>query len=103
MLLLLYKAMLTPPRPRLHDRAQILTIASGGIDSVDKAAELSDEGYDAIVMGRSLVAGGGGGGREGSGASGPELIRGIADRVGVPRSMLGWGLSAEDLDIDARR
>ncbi|CAN0191988.1 unnamed protein product [Ectocarpus sp. 4 AP-2014] len=72
---------------------QVLTIASGGIDSVEQAGRLTDEGYDAVVLGRSLV----------SGASGPELIRGIVDRVGVPRSMLGWGVKAEDLDFDRRK
>eukprot|EP00904_Undaria_pinnatifida_P007686 jgi/Undpi1/4047/HiC_scaffold_16.g07414.m1 len=77
---------------------QILTIAAGGIDSVEKAAALSDEGYDAVVLGRSLVAGG-----EGGGESGPELIRGISSRVGVPRNMLGWGLSPGDLDMDPKR
>lgn len=79
-------------------RLQILTIASGGIDSMEKAGALSDEGYDAVVLGRSLVAGGGK-----AGASGPELIKGIVTRRGVPRSMLGWGVKAEDVDIDARR
>lgn len=71
---------------------QVLTIASGGIDSVEQAGRLTDEGYDAIVLGRSLVA-----------ASGPGLIRGIVDRVGVPRSMLGWGVKAEDLVYDDRK
>ncbi|CAM9800510.1 unnamed protein product [Ectocarpus sp. 13 AM-2016] len=73
--------------------SRVLTIASGGIDSVEQAGRLTDEGYDAVVLGRSLV----------SGASGPELIRGIVDRVGVPRSMLGWGVKAEDLDYDRRK
>ncbi|CAN0008672.1 unnamed protein product, partial [Laminaria digitata] len=82
---------------------QILTIASGGIDSVEKAAALSDEGYDAVVLGRSLVAGGGGGDGGVGGESGPELIRGISSRVGVPRNMLGWGLNAEDLDMERKR
>lgn len=60
---------------------------------MEQAGRLTDEGYDAVVLGRSLV----------SGASGPELIRGIVDRVGVPRSMLGWGVKAEDLDYDRRK
>lgn len=68
---------------------------------MEKAAALSDEGYDAVVLGRSLVAGGGGDG--GGGESGPELIRGISSRVGVPRNMLGWGLNAEDLDMEPKR
>ncbi|CAM9666966.1 unnamed protein product [Ascophyllum nodosum] len=76
---------------------QILTIASGGISSMEQAAELSDEGYDAVVLGRSLVAGGG------RSPSGPELISGIVNRVGVPRNMLGWGLTAEDVAMDPRR
>lgn len=63
-----------------------------------EAGRLSDEGYDAIVLGRSLVTGGGGAGVLGSEPSGPELIRGISSRVGVPRSALGWGVSAEDFD-----
>eukprot|EP00752_Nemacystus_decipiens_P014650 g13047.t1 len=77
---------------------QVLTIASGGISNLEQAGRLTDEGYDALVLGRSLVAGGGGGA-----ASGPELIRGIVDRVGVPRSMLGWGVKAEDLDYEVRK
>eukprot|EP00903_Cladosiphon_okamuranus_P011971 g11243.t1 len=77
---------------------QVLTIASGGIDSLEQAGRLTDEGYDAVVLGRSLVAGGRGGG-----VSGPELIRGIVDRVGVPRSMLGWGVQAEDLEYEKRK
>lgn len=74
----------------------MLTIAAGGITTKAQAAELSDEGYDAIVLGRSLVAGGGG---ATGGDSGPELIRGISGRLGVPRSMLGWGIRPEDLDV----
>eukprot|EP00752_Nemacystus_decipiens_P017202 g15411.t1 len=91
----------TPSRPmalRNMIPDQVLTIASGGISSLEQAGRLTDEGYDALVLGRSLVAGGGGGA-----ASGPELIRGIVDRVGVPRSMLGWGVKAEDLDYDDRK
>lgn len=64
---------------------------------MEQAGRLTDEGYDAVVLGRSLVA------RGGSEASGPELISGIVDRVGVPRSMLGWGVKAEDLDYDRER
>ena len=64
---------------------------------MEQAAELSDEGYDAVVLGRSLVAGGG------RSPSGPELISGIVNRVGVPRNMLGWGLTAEDVAMDPRR
>lgn len=71
-------------------------MASGGIDTTEQAYALSDEGYDAVVLGRGLVAGGGGAKR--GGETGPELIRGIIDRVGVPRDMLGWGVKAEDLD-----
>lgn len=41
----------------------------------------------------------GGGGATG-GDSGPELIRGISERVGVPRSMLGWGIKPEHMEID---
>ncbi|CAN0085667.1 unnamed protein product, partial [Ectocarpus sp. 8 AP-2014] len=33
---------------------QVLTIASGGIDSGEQAGRLTDEGYDAVVLGRSL-------------------------------------------------
>lgn len=76
-----------------------MTIACGGIDSLEQAGKLTDEGYDAVVLGRSLVAGGGRGAGGGK-ASGPDLIRGIVDRVGVPRNMLGWGVNAEDLDYD---
>lgn len=28
---------------------------------------------------------------------------GIVDRVGVPRSMLDWGVQAEDLDYEERK
>lgn len=74
-------------------------MASGGIDTTEQAYALSDEGYDAVVLGRGLVAGGGGAKRGGGGGeTGPELIRGIVGRVGVPRDMLGWGVKAEDLD-----
>lgn len=88
----------SPPPPLLF-LPQILTIACGGIDTLEQAGKLTDEGYDAVVLGRSLVAAGGGG-RGAGGASGPELIRGIVERVGVPRNMIGWGVSAEDLDYD---
>lgn len=99
-------AILTATRSPLHPLRryfpsldlQVLTIASGGISSLEQAGKLTDEGYDAVVLGRSLVAGGGGGS-----ASGPELIRGIVDRVGVPRNMLGWGVQAEDLNYEDRK
>lgn len=63
-----------------------------------EAGRLADQGYDAVVLGRGLVAGGGGAAVRSGELSGPELIRGIANRVGVPRSALGWGLSAEEFD-----
>ncbi|CAM9560897.1 unnamed protein product [Scytosiphon promiscuus] len=96
----LYPKQAMAVRHLIPDQAScacILTIASGGIASVEQAGRLTDEGYDAVVLGRSLVA------RGGAEASGPELIRGIVDRVGVPRSMLGWGVKAEDLDYDRKR
>lgn len=91
-----------PPTTTTHRRfpSQILTIAAGGITTREQAAELSDEGYDAVVLGRSLVAGGGG---ANGGDSGPELIRGVSGRVGVPRSMLGWGIKAEELHMKDSR
>lgn len=64
---------------------------------MEQAAALSDDGYDAVVLGRSLIAGRGGS------ISGPELIHGITNRIGVPRNMLGWGLKAEDVNMDPRQ
>ncbi|CAN0031417.1 unnamed protein product [Discosporangium mesarthrocarpum] len=71
---------------------EILTIAAGGIDSAGKAAMVSDEGYDGVVLGRALAAAerAGGGGMEG-------LVGAVAGRVGLPRNFLGMGASKEDL------
>ncbi|CAM9732315.1 unnamed protein product [Choristocarpus tenellus] len=66
----------------------MLSIVAGGVDTVDKAAVLSDEGFDAVVLGRALAPGRGM----------ENLIEGVVNRVGVPRNMLGMGIRAEELD-----
>lgn len=68
---------------------EVLTIAAGGLSSPDDIARLSDAGYDAVVLGRSLVT-----------SPDPyKLIKKIRDRQGLERGLLGMGFSAEDLDI----
>jgi phosphoribosylformimino-5-aminoimidazole carboxamide ribonucleotide (ProFAR) isomerase len=63
----------------------MLTIAAGGIMSAADVPRLADEGYDAVVIGRSLAL------SESPGA----MIKTIRDRVGLQRMLLGTGLNAE--------
>ncbi|CAN0349592.1 unnamed protein product, partial [Hapterophycus canaliculatus] len=51
----LYPKQAMAVRHLIPDQASyILTIASGGIATVEQAGRLTDEGYDAVVLGRSL-------------------------------------------------
>ncbi|CAM9253252.1 unnamed protein product [Chrysoparadoxa australica] len=65
----------------------VLSIAAGGISTVEQTSRLADEGVDAVVLGRALAL-----------ADRPDaLVAEIRARVGLPRNMLGMGIGPTDL------
>mmetsp|Transcript_11092 Transcript_11092/g.37602 ORF Transcript_11092/g.37602 Transcript_11092/m.37602 type:complete len:438 (-) Transcript_11092:138-1451(-) len=62
----------------------VVSLACGGMYDLDTAVRMADAGFDAVVLGRGLVA-----------CEEPSaLIRDIRSHKGLPRVMMGWGATS---------
>lgn len=67
-----------------------ITIATGGIDSTDSMKRHLSVGYDAVLVGRTVMGS----------PRAPEFIRAVRDRTLLPAELSAWGLENVEFDPD---
>merc|ERR1712071_211096 len=67
----------------------IITLAGGGIETVEDVKEILAAGYDGVVVGKAIMGN----------ARAPEFIRAVKDKVMLPTEFSGWELE-DDIELD---
>lgn len=68
----------------------IITLACGGIETVDQMKKHLAVGYDGVVVGKAVMGS----------PKAPEFIRGVRDRTLLPAELSQWGLEDVEFDMD---